>query len=195
MDEAIWEEIETGPRHQGRISANYLLLMALGGAIAATGLVAEPVPQTIAFVSVGIIARASSRSSRSRSGWPCGAGASPGGAPAPSRRRSAVLILAAALAFVALRLPGTVTVADCRPQPGDREDRAPDVRRGAGLRLRRDRGRRHGRRLSPQRDRRAPVLLGCAMMGDRGVQKTRDPGVIRCRRWSEYPRTGSSCNS
>jgi len=110
VDEAIWEEMETGLRHQGRITPNYLILMALGGAIAAAGLAAEPVPQAIAFVSASIIA--------------------PGFEPIVKiplglvlRRWNvvrrgvvsvlagyAVLILAAALAFAALRLTGTVTV-------------------------------------------------------------------------------------
>lgn len=56
VDEAIWEEMQTGLRHQGRITTNYLLLMALGGAICAVGLVSEPVPQAIAFAASGIIA-------------------------------------------------------------------------------------------------------------------------------------------
>ncbi len=56
VDEAIWEEMETSLRHQGRVSANYIILMALGGAIAAAGLVSEPVPQAIAFVAASIIA-------------------------------------------------------------------------------------------------------------------------------------------
>lgn len=55
-DEAIWEEMESGLRHQGRITTNYLLLMSLGGIIAAIGLVSEPVPQAIAFVASAIIA-------------------------------------------------------------------------------------------------------------------------------------------
>lgn len=55
-DEAIWEEMESGLRHQGRITPNYLLLMALGGIIAAVGLVSEPVPQAVAFVASAIIA-------------------------------------------------------------------------------------------------------------------------------------------
>ncbi|RPD49584.1 DUF389 domain-containing protein [Hymenobacter sediminis] len=55
-DEAIWEEMESGLRHQGRITVNYLLLMALGGVIAAVGLVSEPVPQAVAFVASAIIA-------------------------------------------------------------------------------------------------------------------------------------------
>ena len=31
VDEALWEEMETGLRHQGRVTSNYLTLMALGG--------------------------------------------------------------------------------------------------------------------------------------------------------------------
>ncbi|MDF7815410.1 DUF389 domain-containing protein [Hymenobacter sp. YC55] len=55
-DEAIWEEMESGLRHQGRITTNYLLLMGLGGIIAAIGLVSEPVPQAVAFVASAVIA-------------------------------------------------------------------------------------------------------------------------------------------
>ncbi|MDF7811616.1 DUF389 domain-containing protein [Hymenobacter sp. YC55] len=55
-DEAIWEEMESGLRHQGRITPNYLVLMALGGIIATVGLVSEPVPQAVAFVASAIIA-------------------------------------------------------------------------------------------------------------------------------------------
>lgn len=56
VDEAVWEEMETGLRHQGRITPNYLLLMAMGGAIATAGLVSEAVPQAIAFVGASVIA-------------------------------------------------------------------------------------------------------------------------------------------
>jgi uncharacterized membrane protein len=48
--------MESGLRHQGRITTNYLLLMGLGGIICALGLVAEPVPQALAFVASAIIA-------------------------------------------------------------------------------------------------------------------------------------------
>ena len=41
VDEALWEESETGLRHQSQITANYVGLMALGGAVAATGLVVD----------------------------------------------------------------------------------------------------------------------------------------------------------
>ena len=57
VDEAIWEEMETGLRHQGRITANFLVLMALGGMIAAVGLVtSDPSRQAIAFVAAAVLA-------------------------------------------------------------------------------------------------------------------------------------------
>jgi hypothetical protein len=55
-DEALWEEMESDLRNHGRVSTNYVLLMALGGAIAAVGLFADPVEQAIAFVGASIIA-------------------------------------------------------------------------------------------------------------------------------------------
>lgn len=56
VDEGLWEEIETGLRHQARVTGNYLMLMALGGAVAAAGLISEPVPQAMAFVAASVIA-------------------------------------------------------------------------------------------------------------------------------------------
>ncbi|HEX2097453.1 MAG TPA: DUF389 domain-containing protein [Rubrobacteraceae bacterium] len=56
VDEALWEEAETGLRHQSRTTANYLLLMALGGVVGASGLVMEGTSQAIAFVAASIIA-------------------------------------------------------------------------------------------------------------------------------------------
>ena len=56
IDEAIWEEMETGLRHNGRLTSNYLLLMALGGVIAAVGFVSPVHNQVIAFVAASIIA-------------------------------------------------------------------------------------------------------------------------------------------
>ena len=55
-DEALWEETETGLRHQSRPTHNYLLLMAAGGAIATAGFLSTPPTQTIAFVSASVIA-------------------------------------------------------------------------------------------------------------------------------------------
>lgn len=56
VDEALWEEIIAGLRHQGRISTNFILLMIAGGALAAVGLVSDPVPMMMAFATAGIIA-------------------------------------------------------------------------------------------------------------------------------------------
>lgn len=56
IDEAIWEEIETGLRHQGRVTTNFLALMSLGGAIAAVGLTLDGTAQTTTFTAAAIIA-------------------------------------------------------------------------------------------------------------------------------------------
>ncbi len=57
VDEALWEEAETGLRHQSRITPNYLALMALGGAIGATALVVESeTQQAMAIVAASIVA-------------------------------------------------------------------------------------------------------------------------------------------
>jgi hypothetical protein len=56
VDEALWEEVETGLRQQSRTTANYLLLMALGGAIAATGFVVHSTEQALSFVAAAIVA-------------------------------------------------------------------------------------------------------------------------------------------
>ncbi len=56
VDEALWEEAETGLRHQSQITVNYLVLMALGGAVAATGLIVESASQAISVIAAAIIA-------------------------------------------------------------------------------------------------------------------------------------------
>ncbi len=57
LDEALWEEAETTLRHQSQVTVNYLTLMALGGIVAATGLVSvSATAQTIAFVAAALIA-------------------------------------------------------------------------------------------------------------------------------------------
>ena len=56
VDEAIWEEVETGLRHQGRVGLNFLLLMALGGVIGAAGALAEPAVAAVAYVAAAIVA-------------------------------------------------------------------------------------------------------------------------------------------
>lgn len=56
VDEALWEELETGLRHQGRVTPNFLALMALGGVLACLGLTTEGVPQATALIAASIIA-------------------------------------------------------------------------------------------------------------------------------------------
>jgi hypothetical protein len=55
-DESLWEEMESDLRNHGRVSVNYVLLMALGGVISAAGLLVESVTQAIALVGASIIA-------------------------------------------------------------------------------------------------------------------------------------------
>lgn len=55
-DEAIWEEIETGMHHQGRVTPNFVALMGLGGVMATIGIVSEPTRQAMPFVAAAIIA-------------------------------------------------------------------------------------------------------------------------------------------
>lgn len=54
-DESLWEEMESDLRNHGRVSVNFVVLMALGGVIAAAGVLSEPVPRAIAFVGASII--------------------------------------------------------------------------------------------------------------------------------------------
>lgn len=56
VDEAIWEELETGLRHNGGITSNFLSLMAIGGVIAAVGYVSFLQMQVAVFIASSIIA-------------------------------------------------------------------------------------------------------------------------------------------
>ncbi len=56
VDEGQWEEMEAGLRHHGRITANFLTLMFLGGCVASIALVEDPVPQAIGFIASAMIA-------------------------------------------------------------------------------------------------------------------------------------------
>lgn len=56
VDESLWEEMETALRHNGQVTTNFLLLIAVGGAVAACGLVLDPVNRAIAFVAAAVIA-------------------------------------------------------------------------------------------------------------------------------------------
>lgn len=56
IDEAIWEEMETGLRHNGRITQNYLILMFVGGVVATIGFISQVHDMVIAFIAASIIA-------------------------------------------------------------------------------------------------------------------------------------------
>lgn len=56
LDEAVWEDAETQLRHHSQLGTNYLLTMALGGAIAACGLLLTTTTQATAMVAAAVIA-------------------------------------------------------------------------------------------------------------------------------------------
>jgi hypothetical protein len=116
-DEAIWEEMESGLRHNGRITANYLILMAIGGAIGAVGLVSDPAPQAVAFVAAAVIAPGYDPLAKMALGLTLGK---------PNLLKKGVestglgyvlLIVVAMLSFWLLRLTGAATVADFTGNP------------------------------------------------------------------------------
>jgi hypothetical protein len=112
VDEALWEEVETGLRHQSRTTANYLLLMAVGGAIAATGFVVKSTPQAISFVAAAIVAPGFEPLAKVSVGltlrrWDVAARALGSAALG-----YLVLAASAALLFLVLRLTGVATVGE-----------------------------------------------------------------------------------
>ncbi len=110
VDEAIWEEMETGLRHQGRVTPNYLFLMGLGGAVAAAGLISEAVPQTIAFVAASIIAPGFEPIAKIPLGLTLRRWNVIRRGLVSTGIGYVVLIVAAALMFLVLRLSGEATV-------------------------------------------------------------------------------------
>ena len=56
LDEAVWEDAETQLRHHSQLSTNFLLTMALGGVIAACGLLLTTTTQATAMVAAAVIA-------------------------------------------------------------------------------------------------------------------------------------------
>ncbi|MBZ9752543.1 DUF389 domain-containing protein [Deinococcus sp. HMF7604] len=56
VDEALWEEIAAGLRHQIRVTSNFMALMALGGLLSTIGMVSGGTPQVLAFVAASIVA-------------------------------------------------------------------------------------------------------------------------------------------
>jgi hypothetical protein len=111
VDEALWEEVETRLRHQSRTTANYLLLMALGGAIAASGFaVHQPTEQALSFVAGAIVAPGFEPLANVSVGLALRRRGLVARALGSAALGYLVLILSAALLFVVLRLTGAVTV-------------------------------------------------------------------------------------
>jgi hypothetical protein len=99
------------------MTPNYVALMAPGGAVAAVGLVSEPVPQVIAFVASAIIAPGFEPVAKIPIGlvlrrWPVA-----GRGLCSAAVGYAVLTLVAALVFWALRQPGAVSNSDLLTNP------------------------------------------------------------------------------
>jgi hypothetical protein len=110
VDEALWEEVETDLRHQGKLTTNYIGLMALGGAVAATGFAAESSSQAISFVAASVIAPGFEPLAAIPIGLALRRWAVVGRGLQSAVGGYLALILSAALVFLALRVSGVVMV-------------------------------------------------------------------------------------
>ena len=54
-DESIWEEMETGLRHSGKVTQNYIALMSIGSMLATVGPVSGPAYQAVSFVEAAAL--------------------------------------------------------------------------------------------------------------------------------------------
>ncbi len=111
IDEALWEEMETGMRHQGQVTQNYLILMALGGALAAMGLMTTGVSQAISFIAAPLIAPGFEPLTKVALGFTLRRWSTVQRGLVSFFVGYAVLIAAAALTFVALHALGAVSPA------------------------------------------------------------------------------------
>jgi hypothetical protein len=117
VDEALLEEVQSDLRVQSRATANYLILMGLGGAIAATGFaVRQPTEQALSFVAGAIVAPGFEPLAK------VSLGLGRRGAAARDLGSATlgylVLALSGALCFLALRLVGAVSVGGFVGNPG-----------------------------------------------------------------------------
>jgi hypothetical protein len=128
IDEALWEEVETDLRHQGKPTMNYVSLMALGGAVAATGVAAESVSQAISFVAASIIAPGFEPLAAIPIGLILRRWAVVGRGLQSTIIGYLVLILSAALIFLALRLTSVVMVEELTVNPEVRNLAEPGLR-------------------------------------------------------------------
>lgn len=112
IDEALWEESETSLRHQGRVTSNYLALMALGGGIAATAFVVSGSSQTISLVAASIVAPGFEPLAKVPVGLALRRWSVVGRGLFSVSVGYAVLALAAAIVFAVLRATGVGTVGE-----------------------------------------------------------------------------------
>lgn len=116
-DEALWEEVESQLRNHGRISANYILLMLLGGIITGTAFTLDPVSQAIAFVGASITSPGFEPLAKIGQGVVLRRGAMVGHGLLAALVGYAVLILAALATFAALVSLGETTRAHLVAEP------------------------------------------------------------------------------
>ena len=117
VDEAVWEEIKAGLRHQGHTTANFLALMAAGGAVAAVGMVSESTAQALALVAAAVIAPGFEPLAKVPLGLVLGQWEVVRRGFISAGVGYAVLVLSAGLAFVALRAVGGVEVEEFATNP------------------------------------------------------------------------------
>ena len=111
VDDALWEEMETGLSDQAWVTPNYLSLMALGGAVAASGLGDEPVRQAVSLVAASVIAPGFEPIIKLPLGLVLGRGQLVRRGLVSVASGYAAFLLAAAALFLLLRVTGTVSVA------------------------------------------------------------------------------------
>lgn len=109
-DEALWEESETSLRHQGRVTTNYVVLMAIGGAVSATSFVVGTPTQAISIVAASVIAPGFEPLAKIPVGLVLRRWSVVGRGVWSAVVGYAVLALAAALAFAVLRAADAGTV-------------------------------------------------------------------------------------
>jgi hypothetical protein len=128
IDEALWEEVETDLRHQGKLTMNYVALMVLGGAVAATGFAAESSSRAVSFVAASIIAPGFEPLAAIPIGLALRRWAVVGRGLQSAVGGYLALILSAALVFLAMRMSGVVLVEEFTVNPEVRNLAEPELR-------------------------------------------------------------------
>lgn len=112
VDEAIWEELETGLRHQGRVTPNFLALMALGGVLGAVALTSEGAPQAVALIAASVVSPGFEPIAKVALGLTLRRWKVVGRGLISTLAGYAVFMVTAGLAFLLLRWLGSATLAD-----------------------------------------------------------------------------------